>query len=282
MGSLYALVLDVLAQSSQPDRAFGVKLGLETLPGAILLFALPVLVQTRWGFDGVVLAMAATAAVLGLATVGLPQRRPRFVSGTVTGNAPSAQRWLAATALFSSLSFFTGIMASWAFLELLAEARSLPSELVGIVLSVGFILSGVGGFAAAVVNRRYGRLAPMVVITLLNWLGLLLLAMPGSASYAFGACALLFTVNSALAYTFGLTAEVDKRGGFVVLSASALSIGAIVGPAMGGRLVEAGGYTTLLSLSAVCSLLSLVCYVLVARRVAVSGAAPNSSASARV
>src|SRR5690606_24562534 len=58
MGGLYALVLAILGDSGNPDRAFGLKLGLETLPGALLLFLLPVYVVPRFGFAGVVCAMA--------------------------------------------------------------------------------------------------------------------------------------------------------------------------------------------------------------------------------
>ncbi len=44
LGGLYALGMAVMGDSENPDRAFGVKLGLEALPSTILLFALPVLV----------------------------------------------------------------------------------------------------------------------------------------------------------------------------------------------------------------------------------------------
>ena len=268
MGSLYALILAVLAESSQPDRAFGIKLGLETLPGAALLFALPVIVVPRWGFNGVLVVMAATTALLGLATYFLPENatvrassspaRARSQAGTSRGRS--------ALALASSLSFFTGIAASWAFLELLADAKGIASGSVGVVLGSGFVASGLGGFAAAAISRRYGRIPPMAAIILLNWLALWSLAGASLAAYAFGACAFLFTVNFALAYTFGLTAEVDQHGGFVVLSAAALSTGAIVGPAIGGRIVEAGGFGGLLAFSAACSLVSLAAYVLVVAR----------------
>lgn len=263
MGSLYSIVLAILASSRQPDRAFGVKLGLETLPGTLLLFLLPAVVAPRWGFDGVVLAMAMGAALLGFATILLPR------GWSETAARGSTRRfsfdWRPATAFASSLFFFTGVAASWAFLELLADRKHLSAQSVGTILSIGFVLSGVGGFAAAAISRRFGVLAPMICIAIVNWAGLW--ALGGSSDiigYAFGSCAFLFTVNFALAYTFGLTADVDTGGGFVVLSAAALSVGAIIGPGVGGRLVESGGFGTLLAFSAVCTLMSLICHVAVA------------------
>lgn len=267
MGSLYALILAVLGDSEHPNRAFGLKLSFETLPGAVLLFAIPAVVAPHWGFDGVVLAMAATSALLGVASYWLPATsKPRMptIAGSAAGRIPID--WRPPLSLVSSMLFFTGIAASWTFLELLADASGLSGRSVGTTLGVGFIVSGLGGFAAAAIDRRFGRLAPMVAIVLINWLGLWALAsFHDVAGYALGACAFLFTVNFGLACTFGLTAEVDARGHFVTLSAAALSIGAVIGPAIGGRLVERAGFGGVLALSALCSLLSLLSYAAVAR-----------------
>ena len=270
LGVLYALVLVILGESSHPDRAFGIKLGLETVPGVALLFLLPAVIVPAYGFSGAVLVLAATTLIIGLATPLLPRRsarRPESPAHETEHRVVVRPVWLPVMALASSLLFFTGIAATWAFLERVAADNGLPSESIGAVLSVGLVISGVGGFAAAGIADRRGRLLPMVFISVVNLAGLWVLAMFKSVGgYAFGSCAFLFTVNFVLAYTFGLTAEVDARGKFVVLSAGALSVGGIVGPAIGGRLAEYSGFSSLFAFSAGCTLACFLCFWAVNRQ----------------
>ena len=270
LGVLYALILALLGESSQPDRAFGIKLGLETVPGVALLFLLPAVIVPAYGFQGAVLSLAATTLLLGTATALLPHRSTRAPGGKGQSHAEgrgTLQAWMPVLALASSLLFFTGIAASWAFLERVAVDKGLPPGSIGIVLSVGLVVSGFGGFAAAWIAGRWGRLMPMVAVSAINLAGLwTLFAFENVGGYAIGSCAFLFTVNFALAYTFGLTAEVDAGGRFVVLSAAALSVGGIVGPGIGGRLAEGSGFNAVLLFSAGCMLASALCYWAVNRR----------------
>jgi len=274
MGSLYALILAVLGDSSNPDRAFGVKLGLETLPGALLLFLLPVLVVPAYGFAGVAVAMALVILGLGLSSFFLPGSgvkgdmaegdRSRSFAGGASADGPFSGRsvLLPCLGLLSSLLFFTGIAATWAFLELVASEKALPSDQVGTILAVAFIICGLGGFAAAALGDRWGPRLPMIGIIALNLAGLWCLGQfDTAAGYALGACLFLFSVNFTLTYTFGLTAEVDSRGTLVVLSAAGLSLGAIIGPAISGRLVEALGFGLMLVFSALCALAALGLYL---------------------
>jgi MFS family permease len=276
MGMLYALVMAILGDSDNPDKAFGLKLGLETVPGAICLFVLPALVYPSFGFEGVVLCLACLLFLLGLSTFWLPTRGEKsFDTKSVAIDSSALKRnsqytsksknnLLSGLALFSSLAFFTGIIASWGFLELLADSKELSSGEVGQVLSVGFVICGIGGFVAALIGDRWGRLKPFAFIVLINLMGLWQLAsFNGLWGYAIGACLFLFSVNFTLAYTFGLTAQVDETGELVVLSAAVLSIGAIIGPFFSGRIVESMGFEGMLIFSATCVVIALFIYVIV-------------------
>ena len=118
---------------------------------------------------------------------------------------------------------------------------------------VGFILSAVGGFAAAIIGGRWGRITPLLGISLVALSGLIILAISTTVPhFALGTCLLLFTVNFGLAYFFGLSAELDLSGKFVVLSATSLSVGGIIGPAIAGRLMEGYSYQHVLGFSAGC------------------------------
>lgn len=284
MGSLYALIMAILGDSDDPDKAFGLKLGLETLPGAFLLFLLPAVIVPAAGFAGVAYAIVATLIVLGLASFSLPASGS--VQAAVNRGQDGAVKAFSSLVLpvlgvLSSLAFFTGISASWAFLELLGNAGGLHGDTIGVVLAVGFVICGLGGFAAATIGDRFGRAVPVVGIALINWAGLWQLGVCESvAGYAVGACLFLFSVNFTLAYTFGLTAEVDGGGKLVVLSAAGLSGGAVIGPAVSGRLAESGGYTAMLSFSALCTLAAVLLYFLVMQRARANRLSPGPANAA--
>ncbi|MCF7982457.1 MAG: MFS transporter, partial [Pseudomonadales bacterium] len=241
MGGLYALVMAILGDSDNPDRAFGLKLGLETLPGAALLFLMPALIVPVAGFSGALYVMAVTLILLGIASFFLPSRgvKGRELKTVTNPNQhKNGSAILPLLGLTASLVFFTGITASWAFLELLGAAKGLPHESIGSVLAIAFVICGIGGFVAAALGDRYGRQLPLIVIIVINCTGLFLLGtFTEIEEYAVGASLFLFSVNFTLAYTFGLTAEVDVGGRLVVLSAAGLSIGAIIGPAAAGPLL---------------------------------------------
>lgn len=128
---------------------------------------------------------------------------------------------------------------------------------------MGFIVCGLGGFAAAAMADRWGRIPPFAAIILINLLGpWQLSSFDGMIGYSPGANLFLFSVNFALAYTFGLTSQVDQKSGrLVVLSAAVLSTGGVVGPFISGRLVEVIGYDAMLAFSASSSLVSLAVYI---------------------
>lgn len=260
MGGLYALTLAILGDSDNPDRAFGLKLGLETLPGALLLFLLPAYVLPRFGFPGVALAMAFVIVVLGCFFLNLPVAGVKMPGRAAGGS----RRWLLlpALGLLTSFLFFMGIASTWAFLELIAAERGLSGDVVGLVLSIGFLISGAGGFTAAALGERLGARIPMIGVIIINLIGLWFLSrFGGPAGYAAGTFLFLFSVNFTLAYTFGLTAKVDRQGRLVVLSATCLSLGAVIGPAISGRLIAGHGYHMMLAFSALCSLAALGGYL---------------------
>lgn len=278
LGGLYALGMAVMGDSDNPDRAFGLKLGLEAFPATLLLFALPVLVIPAYGFTGMAYAMAATCLVIGLFSGMLPSRGVKNdamlsaqlanTDKTATAGAkPSATPLtLSLLNLTGSIVFFSGILATWAFLEIIGTDKGIPVDKVGVVLALAMISSAVGAFVAAWLGNKIGRILPVIVIVIVNLVSLAILWQSTSLmSFAVGTILYIFCVNYGLAYFFGLSAEVDLSGRFVVLSATTLSLGGVIGPAIGGRLMEAQGFATVLAFSAICSLLCLAIYTIVVR-----------------
>jgi len=278
MGGLYALGMAVMSDSKTPDRAFGIKLGLETLPPTFMLFALPILVIPTHGFTGMAYAMAAMCLLIGLLSGYLPSRgvknntpmAPSVNERTqkAAPNRPVTPRSiiLSLVTLLASIVFFSGIIASWAFLEIIGTDKGIPTDKVGITLALSMVSAAIGAFIAAWLGNKHGRILPMIGIILINVISLIIL-WQSSALITFAIGAILFTlcVNYALAYFFGLSAEVDLSGRFVVLSAMTLSLGGVVGPAVAGRLMESHGFEIVLIFTAICSILSLAVYMTVVR-----------------
>ncbi|MFN3357772.1 MAG: MFS transporter [Pseudomonas sp.] len=263
-GALYALAMTIFGDSSQPERAFGFKLGIETVPGALLLIVLPVAVAPVWGFEGMLITIAIAMVVMGILPLPwVPRRSERQLeaAGASARIASAESRTIVWLSLLASLVFLTGIMSVWAFLELIGKKTGLASDTIGMVLALGFLINAGGGFIASAIGLKVGRFMPVAVIILAELLGLVLLAQFSSlATYVVGAICFLFSIGFVLAYTFGVMAEFDLSGKLVALGALCLSLGAGFGPAIGGFLIEAFGYSAVLVFSGACSVAELAIY----------------------
>lgn len=278
IGGLYALGMVVMGDSENPHRAFGIKLGLESMPSILLLFALPVAVIPQYGFQGMAYSMAATCLVIGLLSDLLPSRGVKTETaaplpagqsdGTVFDGAKSSPLTLSLLTLAAGIIFFSGILATWAFLEIMGTDKGFPADEVGVVLALGLITSAIGAFVAAWLGNKTGHNPPMIAIVIVNVLSLLIIWMSTSLlAFAAGTVLFTFCVNYGLAYFFGLSAEIDLSGRFVVLCATTISLGGVIGPALGGRLMEGQGFGAVLALSAAFSMLSLAIYMTVVRSI---------------
>ncbi|AGE25853.1 major facilitator family transporter [Pseudomonas poae RE*1-1-14] len=259
-GALYALAMTIFGDSSRPERAFGFKLGIETVPGAFLLILLPVAVAPVWGFEGMLITIALAMVVMGILPLPwVPRRSERQLDASdaavqIASTESRAIVWL-------SLVFLTGIMSVWAFLELMGKKTGLSSDTIGMVLALGFLINAGGGFIASAIGLKVGRFMPVAVIILAELLGLVALAQFSSlTTYVVGVICFLFSISFVLAYTFGVMAEFDLSGKLVALGALCLSLGAAFGPAIGGFLIEAFGYSAVFVFSGACSVAVLAIY----------------------
>lgn len=265
-GALYALAMTIFGDSSQPERAFGFKLGIETVPGALLLIVLPVAVAPVWGFEGMLITITIAIAMVVMGILPLPwvpRRSERHLEacGTAVRIASAESRTIVWLSLVASLVFLTGIMSVWAFLELMGKKTGLASDTIGMVLALGFLINAGGGFIASAIGLKVGRFMPVAVVILAELLGLVALAQFSSlTTYVAGVICFLFSIGFVLAYTFGVMAEFDLSGKLVALGALCLSLGAAFGPAIGGFLIEAFGYSAVLMFSGACSVAVLVIY----------------------
>ena len=70
--ALYGIGTTVLSDTSNPARWYGLKIASEAGIGAVMLLILPGLVIARWGFEGMMVAMAAVLLLLAPLLLWLP------------------------------------------------------------------------------------------------------------------------------------------------------------------------------------------------------------------
>lgn len=256
-GILYTVGIAVVAENHEPDRAFGIKLAVETFVGVAMLIVLPGLIAVRWGFPGVATAIAAVAGLCGLLALRrTPVRREAgTAAGDSTGLGPvaeaSSQRWLSWLGLAGLLVFFGGIAALWAFLERLAPTFGLSGQTAAHVVLATLIANACSGVAAALMGDRWGRVPPLAIAMLLALVGVLILAFGrGTVAYAAGALLTYGMLSTPLSYQMGLIASADATGRIASLIPAALSLGGAIAPAVAGSLLTGASYVPLYAFTA--------------------------------
>jgi len=269
-GALYALAMVIFGYSSTPAKAYGFKLGMETLPGAIMLLVIPVMVTPYWGFPGLIIAVAI--AIFCMSIIPLPwiphvrdvtlRTLEAELHHTDPAQAPAGTLMAFWLSFFSSLLFLTGVTAIWAFLELIGSKTGATSYEMGVIFSVGLLINTAGGFIASGVHFKFGRIVPVLAIVVLEIISLVLLGQFESVTvFAIGVTIFQFSINFVLAYTFGLMAEFDPSGSLASFGAICLAAGGAFGPLTSGALIENWGYGAALEFSGLCSAIALAVYV---------------------
>jgi predicted MFS family arabinose efflux permease len=178
-------------------------------------------------------------------------------------DAPNAR--FAIMAMVALFTFEIGQGATQVFLEQFGLRTGLEEIRIGQILGVAAFLGLSGGALAAWLGNRFGNLRPIVVGIGFNALFASTLALGTipilfAASYLGWNMAYYFLVP----YMLGVLAQMDDRGRWVVAADAVWWLGAAPGAAVGGILVEKGGYNTLAILAPVTG---IVCVFILIRTI---------------
>ena len=258
---LYGVGTTVLGDTSRPARWYGLKIASEAGLGAILLLILPGTVIQRWGFGGLMAAMAIVLIALSPLLAGLPARGIKRAEtsaarqGQLLAPALRLALWLGLGAVLMYLFCTTMI---WAFVERVANDTGFDAVATGNVLSLSLVLAICGSLGAMVLGDRFGLALPLAIAASLLLVSLVLLGGMGSlAAYAAATCLFTFSFGLGIPYTVSVVADLDVDGRFVVLTVPAIGIGVMLAPALGGVLTGLGGHAALLLTGAVSVLVAL-------------------------
>jgi len=265
------------ASSQNPQRIFaiiGVSWG---LIAAVQLAVLPYL-TVPYGASGGYYGMAAASALFLPLLVWLnPPRHhekmqdsmaveqelslwERLTERLGVRDAPNAR--FAIIIMVGLFIFEIGQGATQVFLEQFGLRTGLEEIRIGQILGITAFLGLSGGALAAWMGNRFGNLRPIVIGLSFNAVFASTLAL-GTIPILFGLSYLGWNMAYyfLVPYMLGVLAQMDDRGRWAVSADAVWWLGAAPGAAVGGILVEKGGYTTLAFLAPVTGIICLLILV---------------------
>ena len=252
--ALYGMGTRVLADTSDPSRWYGVKVGVEVMPGAVLLIVLPTTLLPSMGISGVIWGMIGMSVVLSFALITMPEdgvapsdEASISQQATAGSEAPFQGRsWPVWIALACTCIYFTAASAIWSFLERMGASGGLSTAEIGNVLALTLLFATLGSFLTGWLGSRFQNINPFLISVLILIASLVLLAdFAGHGQYATAACIFSFAFGMGVPFAVAEVARRDPDGRFVILSVPAIGVGAMIGPAVGGLLISDTNATAL-------------------------------------
>lgn len=252
--ALYGMGTRVLADTSDPSRWYGVKVGVEVMPGAVLLIVLPTTLLPSMGISGVIWGMIGMSVFLSFALITMPEdgaapsdEASISQQATASSEAPFQGRiWPVWIALACTCIYFAAASAIWSFLERMGASGGLSTAEIGNVLALTLLFATLGSFLTGWLGSRFQNINPFLISILILIASLILLAdFEGPGQYATAACIFSFAFGMGVPFAVAEVARRDPDGRFVILSVPAIGVGAMIGPAVGGLLISDTNATAL-------------------------------------
>jgi hypothetical protein len=260
----YAPPICLLSDTSNPDRNFGYAFFLQIVASGLVGLGVTAC-QDHLGPRSVFLLIAVTFALsLGLLP-WIPQSGVKAPARTAAApDAPAAHIWMGLTGM---LLLNAGPTAVWAFFEQIGRGAGFTDQSVGNMIAIALLVGAPGSLFSAAAGRRYGRIRPLAISTLL------LVVTFGVAIYArslpiyFIAGTLFqFLLNFGLAFQYGALSDADTSGRLIVLAPTFQGIGGIGGPIVAGLLAHGGSYLAVGVCSAIYEITGLVLLIALCQR----------------
>ena len=260
-GQVFSLVVRAAMDLSDPTRAYGGKLALETFIPAIMLLLFPPLVVSHWGYTGLVLVAVLLLVLMALTARSMPAGA-RLQSVQQTGRPVvqnRAYQLLAWVGLITIAIYFGGQLSVWIFAERAANSLGYSPESIGVILFIGKCGAGFGGVVAAVVGERFGRWKPHLFSIMVMTLGQVLLITHANY-WAFASGAFLFEIAWAyiVSYQVAVIAYLDETKRLTVIAPAAMALGGSYGPAVAGHLVDGNNYENVFKMGL---LTAFICFI---------------------
>ena len=254
-GMISAVCYAAMSRSVNSGRAMALYVAGQGLVGAVGMGSIPGIVAVggwRWLF--VLVSVVALPAFFLAPLVGTQR-------GLALAAAPGGRRFEPAPviALGCILVYFIGMSAVWSFTERLGHAKSIDLAHLSLALSASAIANMGGSLLIGFLAHRVSIAAGLLVGAAVAILGLaMLVSSAGWQPYLVAVSLFFLSWGLYYPFQFKLLADTDGSGGTALLIPLVSGGGFTLGPAIGGRLLEAGGAGLLCSFGAFCVALSTV------------------------
>ena len=256
-GALFGLAIIIVGQTHNADGNFGILLVAQQLFAAALLFILPQWVIPTWGFSGLMLSLSFALGMGFFVLNGIDNSSHEKSSGsTKTITDPQLLRQII-TGLFALMVYFAALSAVWAFIERIAADRGLLTDQIGFALAFSMLGGVIGGMLVAIIGGRIGRSIP-VWLSLLAFIGVFYGYSTQFGMLSFALVTFIFSLfwNYVLGYQMAIIAALDRADRYSVFIPGAQALGAVTGPTAAGFIIAGQGYTILLIIAGVVTLIT--------------------------
>jgi predicted MFS family arabinose efflux permease len=274
----YAPPICALSDTSDPDRNFGYAFFLQIVVCGFVGLAATAL-QDRFGPRSLFVLMAMVfACSLGL-LLWLPEAGVKHETRSLSEQASRVSRafpiWMG---LAGMLLLNAGPSAVWAFFERIGRGEGFAEQSVGNMIALALLIGAPGSLLSAPAARRYGRIRPLALATLLLMVtfGVAIHA-PNPSIYLLAGALFQFLLNFSLSFQYGALSEADFSGRLIVLAPTFQGIGGIAAPIVAGMVVRSDSYAVAAGLSGLYEIVGLALIIGLCRQSASAGAALAST-----
>ena len=253
------------AAASVPERTYALVFVLGGAACALLMVAMPPCADA-WGTAGAFgVLLAATLAASPL-LLWMPPHPAPAAAAEPPGRFPRAPAVLAALA--ASLAVTIGVDSLWPFAERIGRRTGLGSTPIGVVLAVTSLAVLVAAGFASWLGVRRGRVAPLATGFVVFAAAAVALAYAGSP-FVFVPAVVLLGAGFYFAQPFlmGTLAALDPYGRVTAAGGAVMTVGAALGPGIGGLLVSDGDYALTGWFAAASGIAALAVFAAIAARV---------------
>ena len=265
-GSALSMVHGTISRSVRPHRLFAiVNFGVAIFSIAFFA-AVPNLVQHNpnviFYVLGGLLVLGALAAAVAFPQVPENAANREHKTATIAGAVPFR---LAVILAFIGVALLSaGQGQTYAFLERIGTWRDFSASDIGHMLVVSGFLNLLAPIVAALLENVVPRLGA-IFVALLFHAAICIVASnsPLFLPYAVAGSLLVFTTIFNHTFMFGTIAKLDPSGRAASSTPAMLTLGAAIGPALGGAVVQFAGFAAIGWVSAVILIASAICFVVI-------------------
>ena len=268
-GVSYGVSIASLGDAKEPERNFALAYAGQTFLSAILIFLLPRIQVGLNVFElgQSIVAVLMTACVVLIAFVPRQGAKSAGLHSHAREQGitlPQAGLWMALGALLLNV---TAEGAVWAFLERIAVASGHDTKFAATVIAISFFTAGAGSIIAAVIGTRFGRGRPFLVAVAASIVSVWLLWL-GDAPILYFIGVLLFAAawNLGSPYRMALATSSDVSGRFSTFVPATQTLGAAIGPAVGGLLILDGSFVYVYIMCTVAWMITIVLFFAAQKR----------------